>query len=375
MFDQKYLYFHSRVIADDGEVLVAEERSVTLNSGLTEMTNDGVIQWRFGSENTLIAEINKQANSMTVFDDVLDGRFRDGLKLDNQTGSLTITNTTMKHAGRYELQINGVIKPFNLTVVKEISVMEGDSVTLNTGRTEMDYNEIHWNFGLTNTCIAEIIKCFERFSTFDVLDGRFRNRLKLDHQTGSLTITNTRSTHSGLYGVEIIRNRTVTTYRFNVTVSGVFADSDAVQSVSVMEGDSVSLQTNSELQTEDEITWTFGHSETRIADINTKHRIFSTFDVLDGRFRNRLKLDHQTGSLIITNSRTTDSGLYQVTIISSMRQITNRFNLTVSGLFADSVKSVSVMEGDSVTSQMVANEFVECVHTSSSLPTVLCSVE
>ncbi|KTG04445.1 hypothetical protein cypCar_00045865, partial [Cyprinus carpio] len=226
--------------------------------------------------------------------------------------------------------------------VKSVSVMEGDSVSLQTNTELQTDDEIMWTFGLSETRIAEIIKRFERFSTYDVLDVRFRDRLKLDHQTGSLIITNTRTTDSELYGVKIIRNRTVISHRFNLTVSVneipvfflqdacVFADSDAVKSVSVIQGDSVTLQTNTETQTEDEIIWTFGRPETRIADIDTKHIIFSTFDVLDGRFRDRLKLDHQTGSLTITNTRTTHSGLYQVTIISSMRQITYRFDLTVS---------------------------------------------
>ncbi|KAL0161677.1 hypothetical protein M9458_045402, partial [Cirrhinus mrigala] len=78
--------------------------SVTLNSSLTEIMDEDVIQWRFGySEKTIIAEINKRADSMTVYDDVLDGRFKDRLKLDNQTGSLTITNIRTTDSGVYEL--------------------------------------------------------------------------------------------------------------------------------------------------------------------------------------------------------------------------------------------------------------------------------
>uniref|UniRef100_A0A8C1XFY9 Immunoglobulin domain-containing protein n=1 Tax=Cyprinus carpio TaxID=7962 RepID=A0A8C1XFY9_CYPCA len=214
--------------------------------------------------------------------------------------------------------------------VKSVSVMQGDSVSLQTNTELQTDDEIMWTFGHPETLIAEIIKRFERFSTYDVLDGRFRDRLKLDHQTGSLTITNTRTTDSGLYGVEIIRNRTLISYRFNLTFSGVFADSDAVKSMSVMEGDSVSLQTNTELQTDDEIMWTFGLSETRIAEIIKRFERFSTYDVLDVRFRDRLKLDHQTGSLIITNTRTTDSELYGVKIIRNRTVISHRFNLTVS---------------------------------------------
>ncbi|KAL0161616.1 hypothetical protein M9458_045341, partial [Cirrhinus mrigala] len=53
---------------------------------------------------------------MTVYDDVLDGRFRNRLRLDKQTGSLTITDITAEHTGDYELQINSVTKCFLLTV-------------------------------------------------------------------------------------------------------------------------------------------------------------------------------------------------------------------------------------------------------------------
>ncbi|XP_067253121.1 CD48 antigen-like [Chanodichthys erythropterus] len=94
--------------------------SVTLNPDLTEIKDDDVIQWRF--ERTLIAEINVTANRVTVIDDVLDGRFRDRLKLDNQTGSLTITNTTMKHAGEYELQTNRKSVDFSVFVTARLPV-------------------------------------------------------------------------------------------------------------------------------------------------------------------------------------------------------------------------------------------------------------
>ncbi|KAL1252063.1 hypothetical protein QQF64_019859, partial [Cirrhinus molitorella] len=112
--------------------------------------------------------------------------------------------------------------------------------------------------------------------------------------------------------------------------SGVFADPDAVKSVSVMEGDSVTLESGvTEIQTDDLIAWTFRHPETRIAQINKEAGSFNTYNnVLDGRFRDRLKLDHQTGSLTITNTRTTDSGLYQI-FIKGIKPTTNRFNVSV----------------------------------------------
>jgi len=86
--------------------------SLTLNSDLTEIKDDDVIEWRFKDYKTksLIAEIHKRADRIAVYDDVLDGRFRDRLKLNNQTGSLTIINITTEQRGYYSLQINGVRK-------------------------------------------------------------------------------------------------------------------------------------------------------------------------------------------------------------------------------------------------------------------------
>ncbi|XP_058616729.1 SLAM family member 5-like isoform X2 [Onychostoma macrolepis] len=109
---------------------------------------------------------------------------------------------------------------------------------------------------------------------------------------------------------------------------GVFGV-DAVKSVSVMEGDSVTLNSDlTEIQTDDLITWMFGRPETLIAQINKEEGIFSTSDGPDERFRDKLKLDHQTGSLTITNTRTTDSGRYQI-IISGWKKKTYRFRVTV----------------------------------------------
>ncbi|KAK9980445.1 hypothetical protein ABG768_000053 [Culter alburnus] len=98
---------------------------------------------------------------------------------------------------------------------------------------------------------------------------------------------------------------------------------DAVKTVSVMEGDSVTL--NIEVQKYLLIMWRFGN--TRIAEVNRLTQTNSTYDGPDGRFRDRLKLD-QTGSLTVTNTRTTDSGLYTVTVISKDTKYMS-FNLTV----------------------------------------------
>uniref|UniRef100_A0A8C2L7F6 Ig-like domain-containing protein n=1 Tax=Cyprinus carpio TaxID=7962 RepID=A0A8C2L7F6_CYPCA len=99
-------------------------KSVTLNSLLNKIKKKDVIEWNFGYNGyTLIAEINKQAKRITVYDDVLDGRFRDRLKLNKKTGSLSITNISTEHAGVYDLRYNYIRKlPFILTVFARLPV-------------------------------------------------------------------------------------------------------------------------------------------------------------------------------------------------------------------------------------------------------------
>ncbi|XP_026052916.1 uncharacterized protein LOC113039297 [Carassius auratus] len=273
--------------------------SVTLNSGLTEMKDD-VIQWRFRSENILIAEINKRANRITVYDDVLDGRFRNRLKLNNQTGSLTITDTRHEYAGLYELESKSLKKSFFLNIIDEISMKEGDSVTINSDLTEIMDDEIQWRFRSENILIAEINKRANRITVYDdVLDGRFRNRLKLNNQTGSLTITNTTTEHAGAYELEINNEKK----RFLLAV---------YDEISVKEGDSLTINSGrTEITAGEMFLWLYMNEIALIAGINPWVNNITVYDdVLDGRFRNKLKLDYQTGSLTITNITTQHAGRY-----------------------------------------------------------------
>ncbi|XP_016349491.1 SLAM family member 5-like [Sinocyclocheilus anshuiensis] len=100
-----------------------EGDSVTLNSDLTEILNDD-ITWTFGAEKILIAKIKRKKQIFSTYD-VPDGRFRDRLKLDDQTGSLIITNTTTKHTGVYQLLMFAAklsSKTFNVSVYARLSV-------------------------------------------------------------------------------------------------------------------------------------------------------------------------------------------------------------------------------------------------------------
>ncbi|XP_057182673.1 uncharacterized protein LOC130549476 isoform X2 [Triplophysa rosa] len=99
-----------------------------------------------------------------------------------------------------------------------VSVTEGDSVILSVNLTEHQMKEeISWKFGAQDITIAETEKKgkYPRLHE-ERADGRFRGRLKLDH-TGSLTITNIRTDHSGLYTV-ITSNTETQLNIFNITI-------------------------------------------------------------------------------------------------------------------------------------------------------------
>ncbi|KAI2650773.1 T-lymphocyte surface antigen Ly-9 [Labeo rohita] len=295
-------------------VTVMEGDSVTLHTNVTEILNDKEIVWSFNT--TLIARV---IQNNAVYDDLL---IKDRLQLDNQTGDLTITNIRTTDSGLYSFgyknSSDGSVKTFSVTCVrdtgmKSLSVMEGDSVTLYTD-------------------VPDIRK-------YD----RYRDRLQLDHETGSLIIINIETSYSGIYEVEMSSSsgRHTIHKTFNVTVG--------VLSVSVMEGDSVTLHTNAKLHRFAEIVWSF--NTTLIATVIQNNAMYANM-----QFNDRLQLDIQTGDLSITNIRTTDTGLYRFTA-ESKYSMSEREHIDYGGLKTFSVtcvrdtrvRSLSVMEGDSVT--------------------------
>uniref|UniRef100_A0A8C2KI42 Ig-like domain-containing protein n=1 Tax=Cyprinus carpio TaxID=7962 RepID=A0A8C2KI42_CYPCA len=100
-----------------------------------------------------------------------------------------------------------------------------------------------------------------------------------------------------------------------------------MKSVSVTEGDSVTLNTDvTEVQRDDQILWMFGPNETRTVELY-KHIIdmFSSNET----FGDRLQMDSFTGSLTIRNIRRTDSGLYKRMIRSHRWSSDKTFSVTV----------------------------------------------
>ncbi len=103
----------------------------------------------------------------------------------------------------------------------KVSVTAGESATLQHNIADIHiYDVIEWKFEDGKTPITQINKQKSKNPSYDETDERFRDRLKLD-QTGSLTITNTRTTDSGLYTLQVQGTNIATKHRtFRVTVDG-----------------------------------------------------------------------------------------------------------------------------------------------------------
>uniref|UniRef100_A0A8C1S3Q8 Immunoglobulin V-set domain-containing protein n=1 Tax=Cyprinus carpio TaxID=7962 RepID=A0A8C1S3Q8_CYPCA len=182
-----------------------------------------------------------------------------------------------------------------------------------------------WMYGAQRSIIAKLNGKSQMISFYDVDDGRFGDRLQLDNQTGSLSISDIRTKLSGDYQLRIISSET--SYKtFSLTVHDVFF----AGLTNTKEGDSFTLHTGfHEIQKHDVILWMFGplSPDTFLAEINTTLGQISYSD--DARLRNRVRLDDQSGSLTISNSRSTDTGLYQLQITNSKETFYKRYNVFV----------------------------------------------
>ncbi|XP_067253053.1 uncharacterized protein [Chanodichthys erythropterus] len=206
-----------------------------------------------------------------------------------------------------------------------VFVKEGDSVTLNTGSKTNQQEKIKWYFN--NIRIAQIngdLSCICTELQCNNGTERFKDRLKLDHQTGSLTIRDIRFTDSGEYELKIISDNNNDGI-FNVSVCEDPAqEMDQIKRKSLKEGQSVTFYPGEIRKPNDVMTWYF--NDTCIAEITGDQCKICTDEQCDERFRGRLQVT-QTGSLTITNIRNTDSGNYTLEIISNKCSIIKSFNV------------------------------------------------
>ncbi|ROL49299.1 T-lymphocyte surface antigen Ly-9 [Anabarilius grahami] len=274
-----------------------EGDSVTLYTDLTEIHEDEDILWKYGAETSLIAEISRAAGIFSTSDGP-EERFRDRLKLDDQTGSLTITNITTEHAGVYELLISG-LKLTTKTFRVSVYAVNVSHVTLSWYKG----NSLLSSISVSDLSISLSLPLEVEYQDKNTYSCVLNN--PISNQTQHLDITHLCHTCAGVFG-----------YTKFATVS-------------VMEGDSVTLEISlTEMKDGNQIQWMFG--KYLLAEINVNNDSITVYDdVPDGRFRNRLKVDNQTGFLTITNITTEHAGVYEV---NTNQPMSTSFILTVSRL-------------------------------------------
>lgn len=103
-----------------------------------------------------------------------------------------------------------------------MSAMVGETVTLHANVTEIQKNElIRWKFAKSreyNQAAFSVIAKWDKTSNEENLynEERFKDRLQLHHNTGSLTISNITPKHYGHYKLQIISEGRKITKTFSV---------------------------------------------------------------------------------------------------------------------------------------------------------------
>ncbi|XP_056304036.1 uncharacterized protein zgc:171699 [Danio aesculapii] len=203
--------------------------------------------------------------------------------------------------------------------------MEGDSVTLHTDAKINHGENITWYFN--DSLIAQINGDLSENCTVDHCDAVtliIKSRLKLHCRTGSLTITKIHTTDAGVYKLKISNNTRENDKSFNIAVN------DTVKEEMIKnEGEAVTLDPCKTKKAIYSMTWYFCGDVLITEDPNK-----TCIDVqCEKPFRDKLKVDHQNGSLTITNFNTRDSEVCKLKIIISDGYVSiirlKRFNVLV----------------------------------------------
>ncbi|KAA0711795.1 hypothetical protein E1301_Tti019110 [Triplophysa tibetana] len=125
------LWTLSGVFGDEvNSVSVMEGHSVTLHTDVTHIQRDDSVEWRFGVKGPVIARIKRSVNINPTYNETIE-IFRDRVKMNNQTGDLTITHITSQHSGLYHLKIKigtyRTAKSFILSVYSPTAVSISES--------------------------------------------------------------------------------------------------------------------------------------------------------------------------------------------------------------------------------------------------------
>lgn len=205
-----------------------------------------------------------------------------------------------------------------------VHVMEGDSITLCTGVQTNQNKIIKWYCNTDR--IAVIIGYQHKICTNDTCPQRLRDRIRVDNHTGSLTIMKISTADSGLYALQMLNFNREVIFRV-VVFDNSSEELEILKRKSVTEGESITLDTPIKTTPNDVLKWYFG--EILLAEITgDQSQICEDAQCKEG-FRDRLKVNHSSGSLTIMNSSKADSGEYTLLINSTSFYINRNFTVII----------------------------------------------
>ncbi|XP_059399787.1 SLAM family member 5 isoform X1 [Carassius carassius] len=361
---------------------VMEGDSVTLHTDLTDLRGYDLILWIFGPDSTRIAQINNVVNKISIYNDALDGKFRDRLQLDNRTGSLTITNSRAEDSGLYKLQIIGgkdippkkfsiiVSAPLSVPVISTNSSQCSSSFcSLVCSVVNVSHVTLSWYKG--NSLLSSISVSDLSISLSLPLEVEYQDKNSyscvlnnpISNQTQHLDITqlchtcsvdgSSLTTGDGLSLGHMVLICVVIVAVLVLAVVGMFsiywkyrkkdqldspdddlAEMDELKTVSARLGESVTLNTGvTAIQSFDVLQWRFGELNTAstnpfivIAKLNEPNNIDCTGhdEKFRDSYRRRVQLDKKTGYLTINEIRSTDFGIYKLNISRKGRNVISK---------------------------------------------------
>uniref|UniRef100_A0A8C2IVR8 Ig-like domain-containing protein n=1 Tax=Cyprinus carpio TaxID=7962 RepID=A0A8C2IVR8_CYPCA len=364
---------------------VMEGDSVTLHTDLTDLRGYELILWIFGPGSTRIAQINNVVNKISIYNDVLNGKFRDRLQLDERTGSLTITNSSTEDSGLYELQIIGgkdvPPKKFSVIVSAPLSVpvisrncsssssssssQQNCSLVCSVGN--VGHVTLSWYKG--NSLLSSISVSDLSISLSLPLEVEYQDKNTyscvlnnpISNQTQHLDITQLCHTCSedassltpedGLsLGHVVLLCVVILVTVLVLAAVGMFsiywkyrkrdqpfsngssvddlAEKDELKTVSVRVGESVTLNTGvTAIQSFDVLQWRFGELNTDSTNpfsVIAKLNEPNNCTDHDETNRPRVQLNQKTGYLTINDIRPTDFGIYKLNISRNGRNMISK---------------------------------------------------
>ncbi|XP_073717465.1 uncharacterized protein [Misgurnus anguillicaudatus] len=389
-------FFVDGVFGDDVKsVSVMEGDSLTLQPDLIDIQRADLIVWIFGPDNDRIAQINRAANKISTYDDVLDGRFKDRLKLNTETGDLTITNITTDLSEVYQLRIisgtDGLSRSFRIIVSSHlpIPVITGDCPQISLSSSNcvllcsvMNIKDVSLSWYKGNSLLSSISVSdlnirlslpleveYQDTNTYScVLNNTITNQTQQIDITHLCQMCSVRKSgvsekqdHAVLISVIVVFGLLVgglvmffcfyrnfkkpygqTSGYTCIKLKGLCgADkmktvTDGVKNIKVQAGEDFTLDTGvTDIQTFYLTQWKFGElgdDTNPCIPISTIHKNKVLLNNVDNpKLGSRLKLNEQTGSITIKNSKTSDTGLYKLEIKGNTNKICKSFFVSVSG--------------------------------------------